>query len=144
MIIVVARHGAQDFETGGLTAEGQSQVRALAGRLAAGLPQGDIFLAYSEVARTRETAEALAAKLQPKKSLPLPWLQDGELAGRRARTLAEHNPEFAVAILVTHLPVANEILGAFAKDFHWDDPPKGPVLAEAIIVDVDKHTFTRV
>lgn len=144
MIVVVARHGVQDFETGSLTAEGRAQVEALAGRLKAVLPAGDILLAFSQVTRTIETADILIAALAPKKAMPLTWLQDGELAGRRARTLGENTPGFSVALLVTHLPVANEILGAFAKGFHMDDPPKGPVLGEAIIADPEAQMFIRV
>lgn len=144
MMVVVVRHGEQDFGSGSLTPQGEAQVRALAGRLKAALPEGSVFLAYSAVPRTRETADILAAALSPTKSMALPWLQDGELAGRRARALAEDNPAFAVALLVTHLPVANEILGAFAKDFRMDDPPKGPVLAEAILVDEQHQTFQRI
>lgn len=144
MIVVVTRHGAQDFESGSLTAEGRAQVEALTLRLKAALPAGDIFLAYSDVARTKETADILISGLAPKKTMALLWLQDGELAGRRARTLAEKNPAFGVALLVTHLPVANEILGAFAKDFGMDDPPKGPVLAEAVLVDTVARHFVRI
>ncbi|TAK05151.1 hypothetical protein EPO33_04195 [Patescibacteria group bacterium] len=144
MIVVVARHGSQNFDTGALTAEGRAQVEALAGRLKAALPAGDIFLAYSDVSRTKETADILIGALTPKKTLPLAWLQDGELAGRRARTLGEHTPGFSVALLVTHLPVANEILGSFAREFQMDDPPKGPELAEAIVADPEAKTFTRI
>lgn len=144
MTVVVARHGAQDFENGSLTPEGHAQVEALAGRLKAALPPGDVFLAYSDVPRTKETADILIAALAPKKTLALAWLQDGELAGRRARTLGEHTPGFSVALLVTHLPVANEILGAFAKDFDMDDPPPGPVLAEAVLVDAEARRFVRI
>lgn len=144
MQVVVIRHGAQDFGSGELTAEGQAQVRALAERLKAALPPGGIFLAYSEVARTRQTADILIEALAPKKTMALPWLQDGELAGRRARTLSEENPAYAVALLVTHLPVANEILGAFAKDFQLPDPPKGPEMAEAILIDEARKAFQRI
>ena len=144
MIVVVARHGAHDFDSGSLTAEGRAQVEALALRLKAALPAGDIFLAYSDVSRTKETADILIAALTPTKTMPLAWLQDGELAGRRARTLGEHTPGFSVALLVTHLPVANEILGSFAQEFQMDDPPKGPVLAEAILVDEEHRDFVRV
>lgn len=144
MIVVVVRHGAHDFDSGALTAEGRAQVQALALRLKAALPAGDIFLAYSDVTRTKETADILITALTPKKTMPLAWLQDGELAGRRSRTLGEHTPGFSVALLVTHLPVANEILGSFAQEFQMDDPPKGPVLAEAIIVDEEHRDFVRV
>lgn len=145
MIVAIARHGNQDFDTGALTADGRAQAEALAVRLKAALPPGDIFLAYSDVTRTKETADILIAALAPKKTLPLAWLQDGDLAGRRARTLGEDaDGPFSCAVLVTHLPVANEILGSFAKDFQMDDPPKGPMLAEAILVDPAAKTFTRI
>lgn len=145
MIVAIARHGNQDFDTGALTADGRAQAEALALRLKAVLPPGGMFLAYSDVTRTKETADILIAALAPKKTMPLPWLQDGELAGRRARTLGDDaDGPFSCAVLVTHLPVANEILGAFAKDFQMDDPPKGPVLGEAVIADPAAKTFTRV
>lgn len=145
MLIIIVRHGEQDFETGSLTEKGRADVAALAERLKPLLPAGNILLATSETPRTMETANILATVINPFKRMTLSWLQDGELAGRRARTLADDDDgAFTAAILVTHLPVANEILGSFAKEFELPDPPPGPEMAEAITIEDNTKTFTRV
>ncbi len=145
MLIIIVRHGEQNFETGSLTEKGRADVAALAERIKPLLPAGKIFLGVSDSPRTMETADVLMPSLPEHKRLNLTWLQDGELAGRRVRTLADDDDgPFGAAILVTHLPVANEMLGSFAKEFELNDPPPGPEMAEAIVVDDNAKTITRI
>lgn len=145
MLLIIVRHGEQDYGTGSLTEKGRADVSSLAERLKADIPAGKLLLASSDTPRTMETADILAAALPVDKRMKLPWLQDGELAGRRARTLADDDDgPYTAAVLVTHLPVANEMLGSFAKEFELDDPPPGPLMAEAIVVDDEKKTFARI
>lgn len=144
MLIVIVRHGEQDYATGNLTEKGRADVAALAQKVLAILPEGKILLALSDTPRTQDTADVLAQTLPVGKRMTLTWLQDGELAGRRARTLADDDDgPFVASILVTHLPVANEMLGSFAKEFELNDPPPGPEMAEAIVVDDNTKSFTR-